>query len=126
MQADENVHPKLRCRINLGLVYERAGLCRKAAQAYESALKKDPDQVEVLENLARCYITVRSEPERTLKLLERAMQLEMRVEWLRWLEAQLERLNRSTAATAIDRLEADDFAPEAKPGLGSDQHDGQE
>ena len=106
---------------NLGLVYERAGLCRKATQAYEAALKRDPDQVEVMENLARCYITSRSQPEKTFELVKRALELEMRPEWLRWLEAQLERLNRPVAAAPVDRLHTANFTPDTQPGLDTER-----
>ena len=77
---------------NVGLLYESLGRYQRAAEAYESALELAPDQTEVMENLARCYIRSGTKLDRAKELIDRALQKERRPEWREWLERQSLRL----------------------------------
>jgi len=78
---------------NLGTVFEACGQYRQAIEAYESALRIAPRQLEVTENLARCYVRNRGEPRRTRQLIDAALAREDRPAWRGWLQAQSEKLS---------------------------------
>ena len=71
---------------NLGLVYEAAGRYDKAIGEYEMALAMNPEQLEVLENLARAYERTNTKLDKAKGLVVRALQQESRPEWRLWLE----------------------------------------
>ncbi len=73
---------------NLGKILETAGRHLQAARKYEVALRLAPDQLEVMENLARCYIRTKTESRKARELIGKALELEVRPEWVRWLRAQ--------------------------------------
>jgi Flp pilus assembly protein TadD len=77
---------------NMGTVLESAGRYEKAIEAYEDALKAAPDQVEVMESLARCCVRSNSHLDRVKELMKKALQSEQRPEWRRWLEGQVTKL----------------------------------
>ena len=79
-------------RLNLGTVLESAGQYAKAIQAYESTLELVPDDVAVMENLARCLVRSNTNLPRARQLIDRALQLEDRQEWINWLTRQSHRL----------------------------------
>ena len=79
---------------NIGSILESAGRYRQAIDAYERAMKLDPDQVEVMENLARCYIKSNTNLPRAKELVDRALGREERPEWRSWLREQSLKLNR--------------------------------
>ena len=83
-------------RFNLGSVLEAAGKHSKAIHEYEAALALAPDQLEVMENLIRCYIHVGEKPDLTRQLIQTAIKREDRPEWRAWLQKQA-----SALATAI-------------------------
>ncbi|MFW6062037.1 MAG: tetratricopeptide repeat protein, partial [Planctomycetota bacterium] len=96
---------------NLGVVLERGGRFSRAAGCYEEALRQAPDQLEVMENLARCYVRSGRKPRRAHALIQRALAVEQRPEWRLWLTRQQRRLGRKLhgpAATAsADETETD-------------------
>lgn len=79
---------------NIGLILDAAGKYPQAIKKYEAALHLAPDQVEVMENLARCYIHSDTKLDKAKELVERALSLESRSEWIRWLERQSQYLER--------------------------------
>ncbi len=78
---------------NIGSVLEAAGYHQKAILSYEKALELAPEEVEVMENLARCYIKTRQKQQKARELLEQALLREQRPEWQAWLEEQTLSLN---------------------------------
>ena len=85
---------------NLGMVMEGAGQLRKAAEAYENALRRAPEELSVMENLARTYVKLGSNRAEAIKLLEAALLREQRPDWQRWIRLHLLKLkgkvNRAT------------------------------
>lgn len=77
---------------NLGLVLEKAGKLEEAAESYRGALKVAPNQLEVMESLARTYVKLDTNHKETIKLLEGALLKEKRPDWQRWIRLQLLRL----------------------------------
>jgi Tfp pilus assembly protein PilF len=73
---------------NLGCLLESVGKTDQAIARYEEALKLAPDQLDVMENLARCYVQAGSNPEQARRLIRRALKKETRADWLAWLESQ--------------------------------------
>ncbi len=73
---------------NIGMILEESGKYTQAIRKYEVALKLAPDQVEVMENLSRCYIATNTNLDKALKLINRAKIAESRPEWKRWLTIQ--------------------------------------
>ncbi|MCY2926464.1 MAG: tetratricopeptide repeat protein [Planctomycetota bacterium] len=78
---------------NIGLVLESVGQYSKAIKKYEAALKLSPDQVDVMENLARCYIQTGANAPRVRELVTRALEAELRPEWVQWLHQQAKLLS---------------------------------
>ena len=74
---------------NIGTVLESVGRYSQAINEYEAALKLAPNQVEVMENLARCYIKANVKLDKARELVNRALRSEYRIEWIRWLQQQL-------------------------------------
>ena len=77
---------------NMGIILESVGRYQKAIAAYKRALKLAPDQIEVMENLARCYIRTDTDLDEAQTLIGKARPLERRLEWQEWLETQAQRL----------------------------------
>ena len=77
---------------NIGTILESVGRYEQAIESYETALKAAPGQLEVMENLARCYLKANQKPDRTRKLIERSLAVEQRPEWRDWLRSQALRL----------------------------------
>jgi len=77
---------------NLGIVLESAGRLGPAIDAYEKALALAPEEVAVMENLARCYIRADRDLGRAAELVEKALRSERRPEWRLWLQQQSARL----------------------------------
>ncbi len=83
-------------RFNLGSIFEMAGHYEKAISEYETALRLAPDQVEVMENLARCYIRTGRKLQEAKRLVDRALLTELRLDWRAWLERQAIRLSQTS------------------------------
>ena len=77
---------------NLGMVLEEAGQLRQAADAYQNALKIAPEELAVMENLARTYVKLNSNHRETIELLAKSLLREQDPDWQRWLRLQLFRL----------------------------------
>lgn len=73
---------------DIGILYETIGRYDQAIEAYEKALHLAPNQVEVMENLARCYIKTNQKPERIKELIDKAILSEERPQWWDWLKEQ--------------------------------------
>ena len=78
---------------NLGSIFESVRHYPRAIEQYEIALGLAPGQLEVMENLARCYLKANQRLERARELIERALRSEHRPEWIRWLNYQAIRLS---------------------------------
>jgi Flp pilus assembly protein TadD len=61
---------------------------------YQDALKLSPGQLEVMENLARCYVRTNSNRDEAKDLIDRSLLTEQRPQWRQWLSAQSLRLAR--------------------------------
>jgi len=77
---------------NLGTVFEDAGQLRKAAEAYQNALRIAPGEVWVMENLARTYVKLNTNHQESTQLLEDLLLKEEREDWRHWIKTQLYRL----------------------------------
>lgn len=97
---------------NLGCVFESAGQYGRAIESYEAANRLAPDQPEVLENLARCYIRTHQNLDEASRLVNRAQLFEQRPDWRRWLHTQALRLN-DAAPDAMTQGAVDQNAQEA-------------
>lgn len=73
---------------NLGSIFESVGYHEQAIEEYEVALKLAPSNIEVMENLARCYFRSGKKTPNAQNLVRQALQKELRPEWRRWLEMQ--------------------------------------
>jgi cytochrome c-type biogenesis protein CcmH/NrfG len=78
---------------NLGTVYETTAQFTEAIESYKKSLEMAPDQIEVMENLARCYIRSNQNLEEAKRLINRVLISEHRPEWRRWLEKEALRLS---------------------------------
>ncbi len=74
---------------NIGAVLEKAGRYEQAIESYETALKLAPDELAVMENLARCYIRTETKLSVAKELIAQALPREARPEWRIWLAEQL-------------------------------------
>ena len=74
---------------NLGIIFEAVGYYEQAIEEYEIAIKLSPNEVEVMENLARCYFHNNTNLKRARKLVRNALRYELRPKWRRWLEMQI-------------------------------------
>jgi tetratricopeptide (TPR) repeat protein len=92
---------------NLGIVLESAGRYAKAIPEYEAAMELLPDDVEIMEHLARCYIKTETKLDQAQKLIERTHALECRPEWTRWLEQQSRMLERKRSDMYAKGFEID-------------------
>jgi len=71
---------------NMGTVLELAGRYDEAIKAYESALRLAPQDVQVMENLARCLVRAGRDRDRAAQLAAEALRSEQRPQWRVWLE----------------------------------------
>jgi len=77
---------------NIGILLESAGRYKQAIESYQAALKLSPNQLEVMENLARCYIRSNTDLDHAKELIDRALLTEQRPQWRLWLLDQSHRL----------------------------------
>lgn len=73
---------------NLGRLLEQTYRWEQAAQQYEQALARQPDFLPAIEQLAQCYMRLSRQPQKVKELLDLAVELEHRPEWLEWLTVQ--------------------------------------
>jgi len=79
---------------NIGILLESFGRYKQAIETYQAALKLSPGQLEVMENLARCYVRTNSNLDEAKDLIDRSLLTEQRPQWRQWLSAQSHRLAR--------------------------------
>lgn len=91
-QASRLAPTRFEPRFNLGSVFETVGKHDKAIDEYEAALNLSSHQVQVMENLARCYIRTKQKADRTRELIDQALIHERRPEWRAWLEKKANQL----------------------------------
>jgi tetratricopeptide (TPR) repeat protein len=77
---------------NMGLVLEEGGQLRQAADAYSHALRLAPDDLAVMEALARTWVKLDHDYRETVGLLRECLTRERSPEWQRWITLQLCRL----------------------------------
>jgi tetratricopeptide (TPR) repeat protein len=73
---------------NLGRLLEQTDRWEEAVRQYELALARAPDFLPAIEQLAQSYIRLDRNPQQVKDLLEQAVKLEHRPEWLEWLATQ--------------------------------------
>lgn len=78
---------------NLGLLYERVGKPAQAAGYYERAVRLAPGNLTYKGCLARALIRSGGDRAQIRGLLEGCFELEVRPEWVRWIKAELEKLD---------------------------------
>jgi tetratricopeptide (TPR) repeat protein len=100
---------------NLGMVLEKGAQFRKAAEAYENALKRAPEELSVMENLARMYVELGSNQAEAIKLLEGALLREQRPDWQRWIRLHLLKLrgeeDKATEEEPLPEISGTEGAP---------------
>jgi tetratricopeptide (TPR) repeat protein len=119
---------------NFGTVLEAVGRYDDAIHAYETASELAPDEVEVIENLARTLVRARRDPERTRMLIDRALELEYRPEWVQWLRMQAVRLAPASRPARLEppgamqpvTTQPDAASPSAEPQRRDAVEDGAE
>ncbi len=71
---------------NTGIVLEEAGRYEQAIERYEAALALAPNELEVMENLVRCYVKSNTKLDSAGELIDKSLAQETRPEWRKWLE----------------------------------------
>ncbi len=74
---------------NLAMVLEIAGKPDQATEYYEQALKIQPDNPEIIANLARLYVKQNQFTQRTRELLNEIILKDQRPAWTQWAKTQL-------------------------------------
>ena len=78
---------------NIGILLESFGRYKQAIESYQAALKLSPSQLEVMENLARCYIRMGTNLDEAKNLIDQALLTEQRSQWRQWLAEQSHQLS---------------------------------
>lgn len=91
-RASDLARDRYEPHFNLGSVFESAGKLDEAISEYKKAFELAPRSAEVMENLARCYLATNHDRGETAQLLENALAVEHRPEWIRWVRSQLQLL----------------------------------
>lgn len=76
-------------RNNLGLVFEATGQLDEAVEQYGFAVAEEPDNPELLGNLARAQIRNGERGSEVRDLLQQIVMKDIRPEWRQWAEKQL-------------------------------------
>jgi len=88
---------------NLGVVLETASQYPGAIKAYETALERAPNELQIKENLARCLVCAKTKLPRAKQLIDEALEHELRSDWRSWLLRQSAFLNTPpTTAPAVE------------------------
>ena len=74
---------------NLGVVFEAVQKLDDAAERYEQALEINPDQPQVICNLARIYVRKNHKDDRTRELLQQIVLRNPSDEWSTWASERL-------------------------------------
>ncbi len=102
-EAGELAPTRYEPHFNLGSVLEAAGQYAPAAREYEKALNIAPNQVEVMENLIRCYAVTGHDANVIQALIERAQSIERRPQWVEWLDQQATRVEQAREQQTVMR-----------------------
>jgi tetratricopeptide (TPR) repeat protein len=81
-------------RFNLGYAYELVGRLGAAEEHYAAAARMAPDEPDYLESLARVHIRRRDHLGEARDVLMAALRVETRPEHVKWINAQLESLQK--------------------------------
>jgi Tfp pilus assembly protein PilF len=76
-------------RNNLGLVFEAVGRLDEAAKWYDEALAIEPDNPELIGNLARTLVRSGYKDDRTRQVLSDLVMKDTRPDWVAWAREQL-------------------------------------
>ncbi|MBX2851685.1 MAG: tetratricopeptide repeat protein [Phycisphaeraceae bacterium] len=76
-------------RNNLGLVFEATGRLDEAAEQYGLAVAEEPDNPELLGNLARAQLRRGDRGPEVREILQQIVVKDTRTEWRKWAEEQL-------------------------------------
>lgn len=76
-------------RNNLGLVFEATGQLDDAVEQYGLAVAEEPDNPELLGNLARAHIRRGDRSPEVRELLQQIVMKDTRPEWREWAQAQV-------------------------------------
>ena len=76
-------------KTNLGLVYETVGRTDEAEKWYDAALTLEPDNPEIIGDLARTLVRARRTDEKTYRLLQDLVLKETRPDWAQWARDRL-------------------------------------
>ena len=76
-------------RNNLGLVFEAIGRLDEAAKWYDEAVALEPDNPEILGNLARTLIRNGRRDDRTRQVLSDLVLKDTRPDWVAWAREQM-------------------------------------
>lgn len=87
---------------NEGVVLQAAGRYHQAVESYEAALSLNPDLLEAVENLARCYTLLQIKPDRVRELVDQALLVEVRPDWRIWLQRVRQNLDDEAAGRSLD------------------------
>ena len=84
-------------RNNLGMVFEAVGRLDDATAWYEQAMEVEPDNIEIVGNLARILVRTDHKDERTRKLLAEIALRDSRPEWSEWARERLALMGQAEA-----------------------------
>lgn len=87
-------------RNNLGLVFEAVGKLREADEQFEQALALDPENPQIIGNLAKTRIATNRKDEVTRQLLTDLVLKDCRPEWTAWARERLVLMGRANPAAA--------------------------
>lgn len=103
-QASKYAPSRSEPHYNLGVLFESIGRFSTAADAYETALALDSDNLHVMENLAKVYLRLKIKPSRTQQLLETASKMEDRPDWQAWMQRKLFQLRKSSEEDTVTQI----------------------
>jgi Flp pilus assembly protein TadD len=87
-------------RNNMGLVLEVSGKLEGAAKSFEEAAALDPSSIEYAGNLARAYVRLGRNDDRTRQLLSEVAAKDTRPDWVSWARERLMLMGASRPATS--------------------------
>ena len=109
---------------NLGIVYERAGKPRLAAEHYERLLTIAPDDVLACAQLARIYISLRRDHVRVAELLDAVSGGHPNADWRDWAQLQRIRMRSPKSATPLPKVDDPATRPARRGAIRPPDPDG--
>lgn len=98
-------------RNNLGLVMENAGRMEEAMGHYDQALALEPDNPNILGNLARARLRANRRDGRTRQLLQELVLKDDRPRWTEWARRTLAEMGEVPPPTGDQQVESAPYAP---------------